>query len=59
MSPTTTTRASGLTDDADFALDLHVVEAAEPIAALQQSTSDNCGSTCTGTACISYTGDPV
>jgi FxLD family lantipeptide len=32
--------------DADFRLDLSVVMAATPVAALMRSTSDNCGSSC-------------
>ncbi|WP_218125593.1 FxLD family lanthipeptide [Sinosporangium album] len=34
----------------EFILDVRVVEAAQPVAGLLRSTSDNCGSTCEGTA---------
>ena len=37
--------------DAEFELDLRVVEAAFPIAKLLCDTSDQCGSTCSGSAC--------
>ncbi|MEV0611181.1 FxLD family lanthipeptide [Polymorphospora sp. NPDC051019] len=45
--------------DIEFVLDTRVVEAAEPHAELLRSTSDNCGSTCQGTACTSFTDDPA
>jgi FxLD family lantipeptide len=38
-------------DAAEFDLDLRVVEAAYPIAKLLCDTSDQCGSTCSGSAC--------
>ncbi len=44
--------------DAEFALDVRVVEAAQPVGNLLLSTSDNCGSTCEKDACITFTGDP-
>jgi FxLD family lantipeptide len=49
-----------LTDvDMDFTLDVRVIEAAVPIPDLLRSTSDNCGSTCSGTACTTFTSDPA
>lgn len=63
MAPTAT--ASVLADpavvdlDLDFTLDVRVIEAAAPIPNLLASTSDNCGSTCSGTACPSFVGDPT
>lgn len=44
--------------DDEFALDVRVVEAAQPVGNLLLDTSDNCGSTCEKTACVSFTGDP-
>lgn len=44
--------------DAEFRLNLRVVEAALPVGNLLLSTSDNCGQTCEKDACISFTGDP-
>lgn len=44
--------------DSEFALDVRVVEAAQPVGNLLLSTSDNCGSTCEKDACITFTGDP-
>lgn len=44
--------------DPDFTLDVRPVEAALPVAELLRSTSDNCGSTCSGSACTSFTDDP-
>ncbi|MGH3865768.1 MAG: FxLD family lanthipeptide [Pseudonocardiaceae bacterium] len=43
----------------EFALDVRVIEAAQPVANLLLSTSDNCGSTCSGTACPSQLSYPV
>lgn len=43
----------------DFTLDVRVVEAGVPVASLLRSTSDGCGSTCSGTACPSFIGDPA
>jgi len=39
--------------DDEFDLDLRVIETAYPIAKLSCDTSDNCGSTCSGSACNS------
>ncbi len=44
--------------DAEFALDVRVVEAEQPVGNLLLSTSDNCGSSCEKDACITFTGDP-
>lgn len=46
-------------DDSDFTLDVRVVEAGVAVPSLLGSTSDGCGSTCSGTACPSFIGDPV
>lgn len=43
----------------EFTLDVRVIEAALPVGALLLSTSDNCGSTCSGSACTSLVSDPV
>lgn len=47
-----------LLDDAEFELDLKVVEAAYPIAKLTCDTSDQCGQTCSGSACNTAANDP-
>ncbi|WP_283132949.1 FxLD family lanthipeptide [Rhizohabitans arisaemae] len=53
MAPTAdATLAAAMPASADeFTLDVRAVWADQPVAALQRSTSDNCGSTCSGTAC--------
>lgn len=44
----------------DFTLDIQVVEeATQPLPGLLRTTSDNCGSTCDGTACVSFVSDPA
>ena len=43
--------------DAEFALDVRVVETARPVGNLMFDTSDGCGATCEN-ACVSFTGDP-
>lgn len=50
-----------LTDDVDseFELDLRVIEDSLPLAKMSCDTSDNCGSTCSGSACNSRTGEPL
>lgn len=45
-------------DDAEFELDLRVVESAYPIAKLLCDTSDQCGSTCSGSACNTSANGP-
>lgn len=45
-------------DAAEFDLDLRVIEAAYPIAKLMCDTSDNCGGTCSGSACGGAANDP-
>ncbi|MFI8811362.1 MULTISPECIES: FxLD family lanthipeptide [unclassified Streptomyces] len=48
------------TEGADeFTLDVKVVVAAHPNGKLMCSTGDGCGSTCSGSACTSYTDDPA
>ncbi|MFC0861660.1 FxLD family lanthipeptide [Sphaerimonospora cavernae] len=44
--------------DAEFELDMKVVEATYPIAKLSCDTSDNCGASCSGSACNSSMNDP-
>jgi FxLD family lantipeptide len=44
--------------DLDFTLDVRPIEAVLPIAELMRSTDDGCGSTCSGSACTSFTDDP-
>ena len=44
----------------DFTLDIQVVEeATQPLPGLLRTTSDGCGSTCDGTACVSFASDPA
>ncbi len=45
--------------DNEFVLDVRVIEAALPVPGLLTSTSNGCGSTCSGTACPSFVGDPA
>lgn len=45
--------------DMEFTLDVRVVEAGLPVGDLLRDTSDNCGSTCSGTACSSLVRDPA
>lgn len=45
-------------DDAEFELDLRVVESTTPIVALTCDTSDGCGNTCSTSACSSQSNDP-
>ncbi|HVK19979.1 MAG TPA: FxLD family lanthipeptide [Actinokineospora sp.] len=45
-------------DDAEFALDMRVVESTTRLAVLMCSTSDGCGSTCSGSACATSSNDP-
>jgi FxLD family lantipeptide len=49
--------ASVIADD-EFELDLRVVESAGPLAIMTCDTSDNCGSTCSTTACNTSSNDP-
>ncbi|MEV7778284.1 FxLD family lanthipeptide [Kitasatospora sp. NPDC088351] len=53
----TRTLENAPTLDGDFDLDLRIVEGADPVAALLRSTDDNCGSTCSGSACASGGGN--
>jgi FxLD family lantipeptide len=44
--------------DEEFVLDMRVVESTTPIAEMMCDTSDNCGSTCSGSACATSSNDP-
>lgn len=63
MSPAPLT-AQGRTDvptdleDLEFELDFRVIEADYPIAKLACDTSDQCGSTCSGSACNTSANEP-
>jgi FxLD family lantipeptide len=60
MAPLLEANAAPATvEDDDFVLDLRIIESAEPIAQLRCDTSDGCGQTCNGSACSSYTNNPV
>jgi FxLD family lantipeptide len=52
MAPTSTL-------DYDSALDVKVVESARPVPGLMASTSDNCGNSCSGTACNTNVANPA
>jgi FxLD family lantipeptide len=43
----------------EFTLDVRVIEDSQPDGRMLLSTSDNCGSTCSGTACTSSAGYPA
>ncbi|MFE7608101.1 FxLD family lanthipeptide [Streptomyces celluloflavus] len=45
--------------DMEFTLDVRVIESGVPVRDLLRDTSDNCGSSCSGTACTSFVGDPA
>lgn len=45
-------------DDAEFELDLRVVESTTRIVAMMCDTDDGCGDTCNTSACSSYSNDP-
>ncbi|WP_328442791.1 FxLD family lanthipeptide [Amycolatopsis sp. NBC_00438] len=45
-------------DDAEFELDLRVVESATKLVITMCDTSDGCGSTCSTSACTTFSNDP-
>jgi FxLD family lantipeptide len=58
--PGATAHAEDLTGfEEEFTLDVRVVEGCQPPGSLLMSTSDNCGSTCSGSACNSSAGYPA
>lgn len=50
--------ASPAPADEEFVLDMRVVESMTPIAEMMCGTGDNCGSTCSGSACVTSSNDP-
>jgi FxLD family lantipeptide len=50
--------ASAAAIDDEFRLDLRIIESAGPLLAMMCDTSDNCGSTCSTTACNTSSNDP-
>ncbi|MFK0295626.1 FxLD family lanthipeptide [Streptomyces sp. NPDC090442] len=44
-------------DGSDFELDVTIVESGNVFSALTRSTDDNCGSSCSGSACASGGGN--
>ena len=42
----------------EFVLDIRVIESATPLVVMMCDTSDQCGSTCSGSACSSSSNDP-
>ena len=60
MTPANTLAPSpdaAITDD-DFVLDLRVIESVTPLVTMMCDTTDNCGSTCEKSACITGSNDP-
>ncbi len=45
-------------DDAEFELDMRVVESTTKLVIMMCDTSDGCGSTCSGSACSTGSNDP-
>lgn len=45
-------------DDAEFELDLRVVESTARIVTMMCDTDDGCGNTCNTSACSSHSNDP-
>jgi FxLD family lantipeptide len=45
-------------DDAEFELDLRVVESTTKLVITMCDTSDGCGSTCSTSACTTFSNDP-
>jgi len=45
-------------DDAEFELDMRVVESATQLVMMMCDTSDGCGSTCSTSACTTGSNDP-
>lgn len=45
-------------DESEFVLDLRVIETVYPIGKLPCNTDDNCGSTCSGSACNTKANNP-
>ncbi|MBP2323797.1 FxLD family lantipeptide [Kibdelosporangium banguiense] len=45
-------------DDAEFELDMRVVESATKLVIMMCDTSDGCGSTCSTSACSTGSNDP-
>jgi len=50
--------AEAVFNETEFDLDLRVIEADYPLAKLLCDTSDQCGSTCSGSACNSSAYEP-
>ena len=48
-----------LAAEEDFELDVRVVEATTPLAAMTCDSSNGCGSTCSTSACSSSSYDPI
>jgi FxLD family lantipeptide len=48
----------GVITDEDFELDLTVIESTTPLITMMCATSDNCGSTCAKSACVTSAAQP-
>ncbi|WP_086820204.1 FxLD family lanthipeptide [Allokutzneria sp. NRRL B-24872] len=53
-----TEAADSAVDEADFVLDMRVVESTTKLVIMMCDTSDGCGSTCSTSACSSGSNDP-
>lgn len=51
-------RADSTVDDAEFELDMRVVESTTRLVIMMCDTSDGCGSTCSTSACSTRSDDP-
>ncbi|WP_103349781.1 FxLD family lanthipeptide [Amycolatopsis sp. CA-128772] len=49
----------GVVDDAEFELDMRVVESTTKLVIMMCDTSDGCGSTCSTSACTTFSNDPL
>ncbi|WIY05589.1 FxLD family lanthipeptide [Amycolatopsis mongoliensis] len=58
MSAALAVEPVGVVDDAEFELDLRVVESSTKLVITMCDTSDGCGSTCSTSACTTFSNDP-
>ena len=50
--------ASAPPGDDEFTLDMRVIESITPLITMMCDMSDGCGSTCSGSACVTSSNDP-
>lgn len=61
MAPPVSTSAAppeALAAEDEFELDMRIIESVTPLVTMMCDTSDNCGETCSTTACNSSSNDP-